>query len=198
MNYVFVYGTLKKHGSNHKLLEKSKFIKNHILEHCQLCDYGHGFPYLIHSAGYYVHGEVYEVDDRILSRLDQLEGVPHLYMRRLSNFDYNGTTHIGGLSYYLSHFNGVEPQFIVPNGYWETNDKLVKLKVVIDNRVYEDIAEKLVFHMRFFDGGRTPTNKSYMELVKARSHKPINSEKESIFIRDCIAFGLVDEITEGA
>jgi len=65
---------------------------------------------------------------------------------------------------------------------------------MIDDREYNDTTDKLVFHMRFFDGDRTPTNKDYMEMVKNRSKIQLNTEDEEIFIRQCIAKGIIKEI----
>ena len=63
----------------------------------------------------------------------------------------------------------------------------------VDNRLYKDTADKIVFHMRFFDGDRTPTNRSYMKLVKKRSKLKLNTDNEEIFILDCIHYGIITE-----
>jgi len=70
------------------------------------------------------------------------------------------------------------------------------MRVQIHEKVYEDIAKKIVFHMRFFDGDRTPTNKSYMRMVEKRMHTPINTEIEEIFLTDLILMGRIKELTE--
>ena len=83
----------------------------------------------------------------------------------------------------------------IKNGYWATKGE-VDLNLIIDNRKYTDKADKLVFHMRFFDGKRAPTNKIYMDLVKRRSYLDLNIENEEIFLRDCIIEGVVSEWKE--
>ena len=83
----------------------------------------------------------------------------------------------------------------IHSGYWKTK-KEVDLNLIIDNRNYTDKADKLVFHMRFFDGQRAPTNRIYMDLVKRRSHLDLNTDDEEIFLRDCIIHGVVSEFKE--
>ncbi len=78
MHRVFVYGTLKKGYHNHHHLKNCKFEEAEAL----------GFtlhasaylPYVIQGEGI-VYGELYEVDDEILRRLDYLEGHPKFYKR---------------------------------------------------------------------------------------------------------------------
>lgn len=195
--YIFVYGSLKKGGINHYYLKRggSEFISQYKLKGFSLCDFGHGFPYLVYGGSDSVYGEIYKVDNLVTGVLDRLEDIPRLY-RRESVWTGTGSqsSFINAsvlLEYYISHFDRDE-RYIVPNGYWDVG-KSIKLKVIIDNRKYEDVAEKLVFHMRFFDGARTPTNKEYMKLVKARSKYDLNTTSESLFIRDCIITKIIDE-----
>jgi gamma-glutamylcyclotransferase (GGCT)/AIG2-like uncharacterized protein YtfP len=78
---VAVYGSLKKGFGNHGLLSDSKFI-----------DKGCTFPnYKLISMGSYPAAlvgkkslavEIYEVSQKTLERLDQLEGHPSFYTRR--------------------------------------------------------------------------------------------------------------------
>ena len=88
MNLVFVYGTLKRGGSNYHLLEASHGTKFAGVGRTNLNHYliwGHGFTYTtvypdgIHGA--YVIGELFEVTDETLTRLDWLEGHPSHYCR---------------------------------------------------------------------------------------------------------------------
>ncbi len=67
---------------------------------------------------------------------------------------------------------------------------------MIDDRLYIDTPDKLVFHMRFFDGRRAPTNKIYMDLVKQRSKINLNTLDEEAFIVDCIMNGVISERTD--
>jgi len=82
MTKVFVYGTLRKGHGNHGLLEQSKFIGDAKTDK-KYAMYASGIPYvtsLEHEVQ--IIGEVYEVDDFGLHRLDRLEGHPNFYERR--------------------------------------------------------------------------------------------------------------------
>lgn len=190
MTEVFVYGTLKKGGMNHHFLKSSDFVKHEILQdHSIYAPRGFSFPLLIQSKGNKVYGEVYSVSSTILAKLDMLESEGTLYTR-VNDVEL-------GFQYYLfnkeyGNVNWNEERDKIPNGYWKTRYE-IDLNVIIDNRNYTDKADKLVFHMRFFDGQRAPTNKIYMELVKARSYLDLNTENEEIFLRDCIMEGVVSE-----
>lgn len=189
--HLFVYGTLKKGGHNHFFLKDSKFKQHYKFNNHALVDLGHGFPYMIRSEGS-VYGEVYEVDDKTIKNIDLLEGVPGLYKRALANYKTLDSIELAGLYYYYTDIQDVEHKKVKDN-YWIANPNK-ELKILIDNRPYIDKPEKLVFHMRFFDGDRAPTNKSYMELVKARSHCELNTKNELLFLLDCINYGIVIEI----
>ena len=98
MYNVFVYGTLKKDGSNHHLLRNSKFLNNEILkDHSIYVPDGFSFPLLLEDKGGKVHGEVYKIDDNTLTRLDMLESEGHLY-NRINNTEL-------GFQYYLFNEN---------------------------------------------------------------------------------------------
>ena len=89
-NLIFVYGTLKRGYSNNILLASCPFIGQAITKpHYRLYDCG-PYPCLIKDEhGRAIRGEIYEVDDAVLRRLDRLEGVPFLYQRgeiELQNF----------------------------------------------------------------------------------------------------------------
>ena len=191
--HLFVYGTLKKGGGNHHFLESSKFIQHYKLKGHALVDLGHGFPYMIQDKDSSVYGEIYEVSEETLERIDLLEGVPYLYRRMLTNYELNGTMEIAGLYYYLSLLQEIDKKEKVKNGYWEIKVFKKKFNVYVDNRLYKDTADKIVFHMRFFDGDRAPTNSRYMELVKKRSNLKLNTDNEEIFILDCIHYGIITE-----
>ena len=81
---VFTYGTLKKGFHNHYLLEDSKFIgeavtKNKYGLYPSVCG---SFPFALKSKNdIEIIGEVYDVDNYTLARLDALEGYPVLYLK---------------------------------------------------------------------------------------------------------------------
>lgn len=79
MHKVFVYGTLKRGHSNHLLLSTSNFVKESVTKG-EMRSLG-GFPAIHLNSNRTIHGEIYEVDDTVLERLDRLEGVPYFYQR---------------------------------------------------------------------------------------------------------------------
>ncbi|HEY3758066.1 MAG TPA: gamma-glutamylcyclotransferase family protein [Opitutaceae bacterium] len=86
MAVIFVYGTLKENGENHRYLEGQVFLGEAATESSyklyQLDDY----PGLVEAAagGVAVAGELWEVDDFTLRRIDVLEGTKvGLYRRGL-------------------------------------------------------------------------------------------------------------------
>lgn len=90
MRTIFVYGTLKKGGSNHALLEGATFIGNGITKGKHLMLDTGGFPVVLDTNEVqHVSGELYEVDDSIVHRLDQLEGHPHMFTRTPIEVDVN-------------------------------------------------------------------------------------------------------------
>jgi len=83
--YLFVYGTLKQGFHNHYLLEDAEFIcKAATKEKYPMINTEEYFPYLINEAGkgYNIEGELYQIDEEILSVLDILEGYPEHYDRK--------------------------------------------------------------------------------------------------------------------
>ena len=212
---LFVYGTLKRDGKNHFFLyrqmpNKVKFVRHEVLKGYSIYDIDHGFPLMFKDTDEAkVYGEVYEIDSDTLAEIDVLEGEGKFY-ERIDDIKL-------GYSYYVTlNRERFESNYYklnkIKNGFWKENiiyskrspyslgswksEDLVsnrKYHVMIDGRKYSDTADKLVFHMRFFDGKRAPTNKIYMDLVKKRSHMKINTHNEELFLIDCIINGIVDE-----
>lgn len=85
---LFVYGSLKEGFGNHDLLESSNFLGSYHTEypHYRMMSLG-GFPGVIElddcGQHHYILGELYEVDDITLARIDMLEGNGHFYTRKL-------------------------------------------------------------------------------------------------------------------
>jgi len=92
MNKVFVYGTLKKGRSNHDaFLSHAKFIGNAVTvrDIWGLMDLG-AYPAMTYGQKR-VKGEVYEVTDYELSRIDRLEGIDiGLYQRHMIEIEVAG------------------------------------------------------------------------------------------------------------
>ncbi|KEK23119.1 gamma-glutamylcyclotransferase family protein [Bacillus gaemokensis] len=73
MHYVFVYGTLRKQQVNAHYLYGGICIALEAWTYGQLFDTNEGYPAMILSSDNKVYGEVYEVSDAILEKLDELE-----------------------------------------------------------------------------------------------------------------------------
>lgn len=87
---VFVYGSLKRGHSNNPLLSGATYIKTSTTKQSNFHMVSFGaFPGVVDSpsGGYFIEGEVYEVNDSILRRLDILESNGSFYTRRLVDID---------------------------------------------------------------------------------------------------------------
>lgn len=83
MHRVFVYGSLKKGFSNHRVIHGAKFLGDDTtLEDAWFMFSMGGFPGVVSGNGY-ISGEVYEVDDEVLKDLDRLEGNGNFYTREV-------------------------------------------------------------------------------------------------------------------
>jgi len=95
---IFVYGTLKRGFGNNRLLSGSKFVGEARTEG-KFALYESGIPFVIEDEQVsQVSGEVYEVDEKTLSRLDRLEGHPNWYCRKMVNVSIisEGNDKVGG------------------------------------------------------------------------------------------------------
>jgi len=72
MNRVVVYGSLKRGFGNHRLLETAEFVGPCVFRGT-MYSLG-GFPAVSLHGDTQIVGELYDVDDATLSRLDGLEG----------------------------------------------------------------------------------------------------------------------------
>jgi gamma-glutamylcyclotransferase (GGCT)/AIG2-like uncharacterized protein YtfP len=85
---LFVYGSLKQGFGNHGLLKNSKYLGTYDTSDAiyQMVSLG-GFPGVIQLDGQdehcYILGELYEIDDATLARIDMLEGNGHFYTRKV-------------------------------------------------------------------------------------------------------------------
>ena len=81
--YVFVYGTLRKEQVNHYLLEDAMYCGDFVTPaKFKMFDLG-AYPGVTSGGRSSITGEVYEIDRKQFARLDQLEGYPQLYDRKL-------------------------------------------------------------------------------------------------------------------
>lgn len=88
MILIFVYGSLKKEFQNNYLLENSKYIGEAYTYnfYTMIGTKSKAFPYIINNypdrIGTRIKGEVYEISETILEKLDKLEGHPDIYTRK--------------------------------------------------------------------------------------------------------------------
>ncbi|ESQ16560.1 MAG TPA: gamma-glutamylcyclotransferase [Chromatiaceae bacterium] len=80
---VFVYGTLLRGEANHGLLAKARFLGAHQTKPCFRMLLLGAYPGLVAGGSTAIAGEVYSINQAILSVLDRLEDYPRLYDRRL-------------------------------------------------------------------------------------------------------------------
>lgn len=73
---IFVYGTLKRGGSNHGYMRGQRFVSEATTApRYRLYDLG-GYPGMVADPdGLSIHGEIWEVDAEALARLDELEDI---------------------------------------------------------------------------------------------------------------------------
>ncbi len=102
--YIFAYGTLKQSFHNHYLLENAEFIcEATTKEKYPMVNTEGYFPYLLNQkgVGHNIQGEVYRIDDAILTMLDVLEGYPEHYTRETIEVLSKGIT-LKALVYFLN------------------------------------------------------------------------------------------------
>ncbi|WP_226659323.1 gamma-glutamylcyclotransferase family protein [Pseudalkalibacillus hwajinpoensis] len=74
MHLVFCYGTLRSGENNHNVISGAVLKESLCWTKGKLYDTGDGYPALIQHDRGKVYGEVYEVDDPLLERINLLEG----------------------------------------------------------------------------------------------------------------------------
>jgi gamma-glutamylcyclotransferase (GGCT)/AIG2-like uncharacterized protein YtfP len=75
MPFVFVYGTLKRGGENHRVLAGQRFVGPARTEPAFRLYQLDGYPGMVEAdGGLSIEGEIWEVDREGLGRLDRLEG----------------------------------------------------------------------------------------------------------------------------
>lgn len=85
MNHlVFVYGSLKQGYGNHHFVATSKFLgETRTLKRAYKMLALGSFPGVFKGGKHSIEGELYEVNDLVLSNLDRLESNGYFYKREL-------------------------------------------------------------------------------------------------------------------
>ncbi|XP_046357423.2 gamma-glutamylaminecyclotransferase-like isoform X1 [Haliotis rufescens] len=93
---MFVYGTLQKGQPNHALMMntnngEAKFIGRGrtTKKYPLVIASEYNIPFLLYKEGHgkNIQGEIYEVDEQMLAKLDELEDHPNFYERELTTID---------------------------------------------------------------------------------------------------------------
>jgi gamma-glutamylaminecyclotransferase len=84
MNLVFVYGSLLSGLQNHRVLAGARFVDYGKTAESYVMGSLGSFPGVARGGSDAICGELYEVDDEVLARLDRLEGHPRFYCRALA------------------------------------------------------------------------------------------------------------------
>ncbi len=80
---LFVYGSLMSGQPNHGHLRGARLVRvAHTEPHFTLLDLG-PYPALVPAGSTSVRGEVYDIEDGVLSAVDRFEGHPDFYRREL-------------------------------------------------------------------------------------------------------------------
>lgn len=113
-NLVAVYGSLRKGLHNHKALGSSEFIGEGVVKGFGMYSLGM-YPALSREGKKTpVVVELYEVGTMTMTRLDNLEGFPSYYTRKMCPVQVNGET-IPAWVYYMDR--ALEEEF-VEGGDW--------------------------------------------------------------------------------
>jgi gamma-glutamylcyclotransferase (GGCT)/AIG2-like uncharacterized protein YtfP len=127
MNYVFVYGTLKRGEANHQILRDATYVTQGYAKGFVLYDLG-GCPAMMPGAvvGDRVEqsamGEIYAIEDEdfddILCSLDRLEGEGQLYIRVKVNVTTRGSVEPTECISYLFIPTHNNQDRVVKGGWW--------------------------------------------------------------------------------
>ncbi|MCC5858629.1 MAG: gamma-glutamylcyclotransferase [Ectothiorhodospiraceae bacterium] len=108
---VFVYGTLRRGGSNHALIRHAPLLGECVTAPAyQMLDLG-PFPGVVMPGEQAIVGEVYRVSPSMLRELDRLEDVPRLYRRERMDSPW-------GVSWIYIYRSSMVPAPLVPGGDW--------------------------------------------------------------------------------
>lgn len=123
MHRVFVYGSLMRGFGNHALINNQSFVSKASVQEFDLYTLG-GFPAAVLSdrGDVHIHGEVFEVDDTALARMDRLEGHPTFYKREEVEVWVDSLN--GYLPVFMYVYQGdVSTKEHIPSGCWRSHNE---------------------------------------------------------------------------
>jgi gamma-glutamylcyclotransferase (GGCT)/AIG2-like uncharacterized protein YtfP len=108
---VFVYGALRRGGSNHYMLADSEYLGGHQTDPLFTMFRLGQFPAVVPRGETSIAGEVYRISDEVFELLDELECYPSVFSRQII------ATPAGNAWIYLYN-RLVGTEHVVPAGDW--------------------------------------------------------------------------------
>ncbi|MFW5837384.1 MAG: gamma-glutamylcyclotransferase family protein [Desulfovibrionaceae bacterium] len=103
---VFVYGTLRRGGSNHRLIADSEFL-GRARTASPYALYVGLYPFVVKQLPVSpIRGEVYRVDHATIERLDELEDHPEVYCREEADVVLDDGSRLRAWLYFHPHLEG--------------------------------------------------------------------------------------------
>ncbi|MDY0407057.1 gamma-glutamylcyclotransferase [Virgibacillus sp. 179-BFC.A HS] len=178
---VFVYGTLRKGERNHHLLNGVKCVAEQAWTAGKLFTTSEDYPVMQRYGSEKVYGELYEINDKLLERLDELEDFEperedNLY-QRITQKVHTDRGDFLAYVYVISHRTKTIKQDLIQSGDWSVfqllkNERFyyfaygscmdnVRFKAQDANQFFEKVigrgmldGYKLRYSMVLTDGGR--------------------------------------------
>jgi gamma-glutamylaminecyclotransferase len=101
---IFVYGTLRRNHSNHRLLGDADCYGTGSTRDKYAMYVTGGYPFVTSiETRYQIVGELYAVDDETLDIIDKMEGHPLYYTRREVAIDVEGSEYVAWMYFRDPH-----------------------------------------------------------------------------------------------
>ena len=145
---VFVYGTLLRGESNHRLLKNAEFVgEGRTAPEYDLVDLG-AFPGMVSGRNTAIKGEIFGVNDDTLEALDRLEGHPGFYRRTKLKLAGFGT--VEGYLFPRKRMNGYD---CIESGDWRARGRTIMQITMTDGRRLSGTAKQIVEDMKLIAFG---------------------------------------------